>query len=222
MKGADASQSSASRLIKASDGKTRIDTGTQSVITDPMQQQAVLLDHVKKTAQIMPMKPSMPQMPQIPGMPQAPQAPKPPDMPQVSMQDLGKSFIEGHEVEGKRFIVQPPTPPDMPKPPDIPKPPQIPGMPTPPQAPQAPQAPTPPPMPTVADVWSSTSLKTPVLTKVSGPFGDQTTYCKPQQTGEPHPGLFQIPPGYTPIMPKPPEMPKPPSPPAMPSPPKVG
>jgi hypothetical protein len=48
----------------------------------------------------------------------------------------------------------------------------------------------------------------PVLTKVSGPFGEQTTYCKAAPSAEPHPALFQIPPGYKPIVPPPPAPPK--------------
>jgi len=207
MQGAAASTQSPSQLIKASDGKTRLDVPNMSVITDPKAQQAIVLDHLKKTAQILPMKPGAPQIPgmQVPGM--QPPSMKPPEPPQVSMQDLGKSMIEGHEVDGKRYIVQPPTPPQMPGAPKLPgapgapQPPQVPGMPKPPQMPAPPQ------VPTVAEVWSSTKLGTPVLTKVTGPFGQQTTYCKPQQTAEPHPSNFQIPPGYQPILPKPPAPP---------------
>jgi hypothetical protein len=81
-------------------------------------------------------------------------------------------------------------------------------MPQAPSAPQAPQMPQKPPMPTVADVWTSTALGMPVLTKVSGPFGEQTTYCKAAPSAEPHPALFQIPPGYKPIVPPPPAPPK--------------
>ena len=50
--------------------------------------------------------------------------------------------------------------------------------------------------PTVTEIWTSTKLKTPVLTKVSSSAGEQTTYCKPTSTDEPHPSVFQIPPGY--------------------------
>jgi hypothetical protein len=190
-----APQLSASRMIRSSDGKMRIDTGATSVITDPSTQQAMVLDHVKKTASIMPMQPAPPQL----AMPQpgaaAPSMPAP-TMPSVGVQDLGKGLIDGHAVDGKRYIVQPPSPPQPPQAP------QVPGMPQPPQIPQKPQAPT------VADVWTSTSLGLPVLTKVSGPFGEQTCYCKPAASGEPHPALFQIPPGYKPIVPPPPAPPK--------------
>jgi hypothetical protein len=48
----------------------------------------------------------------------------------------------------------------------------------------------------VTEVWTSVKLKTPVLTKVTTAAGEQTTYCKPTSTAEPHPSLFEIPPGY--------------------------
>jgi len=106
----------------------------------------------------------------------------------------------------------------------MPQAPQAPG------APQAPQMPQLPPKPTIADVWTSSKLNMPVLTNVSGPFGQQSTYCKPAQTAEPNPALFQIPPGYKPIvpqppappaLPKPPSLPKPPAPPSAPTPPSL-
>jgi hypothetical protein len=105
------------------------------------------------------------------------------------VEDLGKGFIEGHEVEGKKYTFQPPKPPDMPKLPELAKP-AMPGMPAPPQAPPAPK------MPTVAEVWTSTKTKMPVLTKVTGPFGQQVCHCKPGPESEPHPAVFQVPPDY--------------------------
>jgi hypothetical protein len=72
-------------------------------------------------------------------------------------------------------------------------------------------------------VWTSTSLKTPVLTKVKGDFGEQITHCRPSgQT--PPPAAFEIPPDYKqvlPPMPKPavPQMPAAPQAPAPPQPP---
>ena len=50
--------------------------------------------------------------------------------------------------------------------------------------------------PTVTEVWTSIKLGTAVLTKVKSAAGEQTTYCKPTSTDEPHPSLFEIPPGY--------------------------
>jgi len=173
----------------------RIDTGQTSVITDPRTQQAMVLDHVHKTASIMPMSP----VPPLPGAPQAgvaaPSMPGP-AMPAVGVQDLGKSLINGHPVDGKRYIVQPPPAPALPQAPGMPQAPGAPQAPGMPQAPGLPQAPQPPQAPTIADVWTSSALGLPVLTQVSGPFGQQTSYCNAAPSGEPHPALFQIPPGY--------------------------
>lgn len=197
--GAPPSQS-ASSLLRASDGKMRMDYGNTSVITNPVTQQAILLDHIKQTARIIPI-PQMPQMPKIPqiGMPGPPGAPTPPPMNVVS---LGKGFIEGHAVTGQQITFHMPT---LPKAPGMPGIPGMPGMPKPPGMPQAPGAPQipgapalpkPPAMPTVAEVWTSSSLHLPVLTKITGSFGQRNCYCKNAPTGEPHPSSFQVPPGY--------------------------
>jgi hypothetical protein len=196
-----------SSVVRASDGKTRIDTPNQTVITNPAAQHAIVLDHLKKIATVMPMVPQPPQLPQMqPPKPGAPpmEPPKMPQMPPVAVQDLGKSLIEGHPVEGKRYIVQPPPPPQPPAPPQLPKPPAMPGLqaPQPPKPPAPPAIPPPPPAPTISEVWTSTQLKVPVLTKITTPSGVQTTYCKPAPAPEPDPSLFQIPPGYQMIVPK--------------------
>lgn len=185
-------------MWKSSDGKFRLDTPTNSVISDPSSQQAILLDHVKKEATIMPMAPaaagaapaSAAQAPAAAGQP-----------PAMHVEDLGKSMIEGHEVEGKRFTLSPPAQPSPPAPPKMPQmkvpgAPSVPGAPAAPGSPKAPAAPKLPAAPSVAEVWTSVKLKTPVLTKVTTPAGEQTTYCKPTSTDEPHPSVFQIPPGY--------------------------
>jgi len=110
----------------------------------------------------------------------------------MQVQDLGKSMIEGHEVEGKRYVLPAAQKPQMPS---MPKMPKLPQMPKPPQSPQA-TAPPKPPQPTVTEVWTSVNLKMPVLTKVTSALGSQTTYCKPTSAEEPHPSTFEIPPGY--------------------------
>jgi hypothetical protein len=196
---------SASRMWRSSDGKTRIDLPQTSVISDPASQHTIVLDHLKKEASIIPMTPTG--APSMPGVPGAPTAPTPPS---VHVQDLGKSMIAGHEVEGKRFTM--PTPPTLPKPP-MPAMPaakmpglKMPGvglpgvkMPAAPGAPKPPGAPAPPAMPkppSVTEMWTSVKLKTPVLTKVTTPSGELTTYCKPTLTAEHPPSVFQIPPGY--------------------------
>jgi hypothetical protein len=206
---------SASRLWRSSEGKTRIDTPQSSVISDPVAKQTIVLDHLKKEASIIPMPP--PGSPiALPGAPPgAAGAVKPPEM---QVEHLGKSMIDGHEVEGKRFTL-PHTPappkPAMPTPPAKPampklaipklampklaipklaipggKPPEAPAMPKPPAAPKLPAKPS------VTELWTSVKLKTPVLTKVSTAAGEQTTYCKPTETAEHPPSVFQIPPGY--------------------------
>jgi hypothetical protein len=208
---------SASRRWKSSDGKFRLDTPSASVISNPLSQQAILLDHVKKEATILPIPPAMPgAAPSIPGMGLPAAARNPPAM---QVQQLGKSMIEGHEVEGQRFTLPPPSLPGMPAMPKMPGASSasapgvaVPGAPTPPQMPKVPA------VPSVAEVWTSVKLKTPVLTTVTTGAGQQTTYCKPSSVSEPHPSVFEIPPGYTikpATPPKPPAMPKPPAPPKL-------
>ena len=173
----------------------RLDTPHTSVITDPAGQRTIMLDHLKKEALIIPM-PANSAAPSASGSSQAPGSVVPP--PPLQVHDLGKSQIEGHEVEGKRYILTPLVAPPGSAPPQAPQMPQTPKMSKPPQPPAAPkpsQLPK-PPQPTVTEIWTSVKLKTPVLTKVTSPAGEQTTYCKPTSTEEPHPSLFQIPPGH--------------------------
>ena len=194
---------SASRMWRSGDGKTRIDTPTTSVISDPAAQHTIVLDHAKKEATVIPMAPAGSAPATASAAPGSAAVPPPLT---VHVEELGKSTIEGHEVEGKRYTL-PPTPP-LPKP-QLPKPPamskvSMPGakMPTAlatpkaPQAPAAPMQPKLPPKPSVTEVWTSVKLKTPVLTKVSTAAGEQTTYCKPTETAEHPPSVFQIPQGY--------------------------
>ncbi|MFZ0416916.1 MAG: hypothetical protein WAM04_02340 [Candidatus Sulfotelmatobacter sp.] len=193
-----------SRMWRSSTGKMRIDTPSASIISSPADQKTILLDHLKKVAMVIPMPPTPGAAPS--GSTKMPDAAAP--APPMQIQDLGKSLIEGHEVEGKRYVLpaaqKPPAPP-MPKMPPLPQMPKAPQMSQPPQSqppqsqpPQLPKAPPlpKPPQPTVAEVWTSVKLKTPVLTKVTSALGSQTTYCKPTSTDEPHPSLFEIPPGY--------------------------
>jgi hypothetical protein len=181
-------------MWRSSNGNMRIDTLSTSIITNPAAQKAILLDHLKKEAVVVPMPPAQ-AAPSSSGSSQAPAgaAPAPP----MQMQDLGKSTIEGHDVEGKRYVLTPPALPQMSQLPQIPKAPKPPqsAAPQPPASPKAPQPPK-PPQPTVTEIWTSVKLKMPVLTKVTTAAGEQTTYCKPTSTEEPHPSLFEIPPGY--------------------------
>jgi hypothetical protein len=192
----------ATQMLKASDGKMRVDFPNMSVITNPAAGQAMVLDHLKQQVKIVPLPPQAPQlpgMPHLPGMPNMPALPKLPTAPHppvMSGADLGKAVIAGHPVEGKQFTLHMPTLPGLPKPPVL----QPPGMPKPPATPQAPalpKPPAPPPMPTVAEVWSSSVTGMPVLSKITGEFGTQTMSCQTAPVPEPHPSLFQVPPNYT-------------------------
>jgi hypothetical protein len=187
-------------MWRSSDGKFRLDTPSTSVINDPKSQQTILLDHLKKEAMVIPMPaassgnsaPAAPQMAAAQGQALS-----------AKVEDLGKSMIEGHEVEGKRFTLPPFAPPAKPEMPKmkIPGAPQaaMPGAvkaPTTPGTPAPPQVPKMPSIPSVTEVWTSVKLKVPVLTKVTTSAGEQTTYCKPVSVDDPHPSLFQIPQGY--------------------------
>lgn len=182
-------------MWKSSDGKFRLDTPTSSVISDPTLQKTILLDHLKKEAIILPTPPAAPGSAPA-GGPQAPAASG--QAPNMKVEDLGKSMIEGHEVEGRRFTLPVFTPPQMPGMPKMPGAPQAtaPGAPAAPGAPKPPPTPKVPKVPSVTEIWTSVKLKTPVLTKVTTAAGEQTTYCKPVSMDEPHPSVFQIPQGY--------------------------
>jgi hypothetical protein len=185
---------SSSRMWRSSSGKMRIDTPSASIISSPADKKTILLDHLKKEAMVIPMPPAAGTAPS--GSPKVPSGAA--AAPPMQVQDLGKSMIEGHEVEGKRYVLpaaQKPQMPSMPKMPKLPQMPKVPQMPKPPQSPQATAQPK-LPQPTVTEVWTSVKLKTPVLTKVTSALGSQTTYCKPTSSEEPHPSTFEIPPGY--------------------------
>ncbi|HEV3329812.1 MAG TPA: hypothetical protein VG096_02450 [Bryobacteraceae bacterium] len=221
-----APQQVSSRLFRSADGKTRVDTGNTSLITDPAAGRTVLLDHLKKQARVMPTPPAAPpqpgQAPPPPGMPGF-ALPHAPLAPAVNVKDLGKSVINGHEVVGKQFTFTPPvlpgkpaapTVPGMPAAPRVPgmpaaaaavpgmpSAPALPGMPAAPALPGAPAVPGAPPLPkpgspTVAEVWTSTKMHLPMLTKTTGPFAQATSQCHSAVPGEPHPSVFQIPAGY--------------------------
>jgi len=181
------------KLFRSSDGKTHVDQGNQSVITDPAAGKAILLDHVKKEAQIFPLQApgQKPQM-QTGGAPQPPQPPQSP----LNVKDLGKRMLLGHEVEGKSYTYPPL---EMPK--SAPQAPQASQAPQAPQARQAPGAPQAPQPPQVMEVWTSPKLLLPLATRVTGAMGKQTTMCKRLVPGEPPASAFQIPPDYKVIQP---------------------
>jgi hypothetical protein len=163
-----------------------------------------------KIVPMQPQPPQLPGMPHLPGMPSMPALPQIPGAPHpavMSVTDLGKAVIGGHPVEGKQFTLHMPTLPAMPKPPSAQMP-AAPGMPQAPAAPAIPGAPAlpgmpkppalpKPPIPTVAEVWSSKVTGMPVLSKITGEFGQQTTLCQTAPVPEPHPSMFEPPPNYT-------------------------
>ena len=81
----------------------RIDLPNTTVITDPSAQRTIVLDHLTREAQVLPLSP--PAAPQVPAMPQlAVPQPGMPQPPAVTVQSLGKNFIDGHAVDGQRFV----------------------------------------------------------------------------------------------------------------------
>ena len=176
----------------------RIDTPHSSIITIPASQKAILLDHLKKEAMIIPMPAAASA---ISSSPNSPASRAPAHHPALQVHDLGKALIEGLEVEGKRYVLkqeqqaaakaQAQQTPSKPQSPQAPNMAGMPAMPIPPNLQQLAKL-----EPTVTEVWTSVKLGTAVLTKVKSSAGEQTTYCKPTSTDEPHPSVFEIPPGY--------------------------
>jgi len=181
-------------LARASDGRMRIDYGTTSVITNPATAETILLDHVAMEVRAIAMPAAaLPQLTppplQVPGMPAVPPVPASPAMTVV---ELGIRMIEGQEVIGKQYTMPPAPPPGMPVPP---------GPPT-----------------MVSEVWMSTKLQLPVLTRIIGSFGQQMCHCKNTSAGEPPASMFQVPANYKQVgLPAMPAAPAMPTAPAMPS-----
>lgn len=172
----------------------RYDHGDHSVITDPSSKQVTLLDHVKKQARIFPTPEHS--EPAVPSGGLGPKSSAPANAP-LTVKDLGKRMIAGHETEGKSYTHQSPRPPGTPPSSVPPKPPKG-------SAPPA-AADTPPPphssphgakAPQTVEVWTSHKLKLPLASSVTGASGKQTTTGKKVVLGEPSPSAFQVPTGY--------------------------
>jgi hypothetical protein len=119
----------------------------------------------------------------------------------ISNPAAGQTILLDHVKKTATVQQTLPPPPGLPA---MPKPPALPGVP---QAPKPPAAPAAPKPPTIADFWHSPALCLPMLTKMSGPFGQMTQACHSAVPGEPHPAAFQIPPGYKVILAPPPKPP---------------
>ena len=79
----------------------RIDTPSASIISSPADKKTILLDHLKKEAMVIPMPPATGTASS--GSPKVPSGAA--AAPPMQVQDLGKSRIKGHEVEGKRYVL---------------------------------------------------------------------------------------------------------------------
>lgn len=185
----DAAQQYPSKLFRSADGRMRADFGDTSVLTKAGDPRTFVLDHLKKEVRMI-QPPQLPQAPMPPvNLPSMPGFTPPAAPPNV--EDLGKKLIDGIEAEGKRYMVT---------------------LPTPPQLPNAPQTPQPP---VITEIWTATKSQLPVLTKITGPFGEQLCRCRIIESMEPDPQVFQIPPDYKQV-PEVPPLPKTPAPPAIP------
>jgi hypothetical protein len=105
-------------MWRSSSGKMRIDTPSASIISNPAEQKTILLDHLKKEATVIPMPTASGSAPL--GGPKMPGGA--PSAPALQVQDLGKSLIEGHEVEGKRYVLPAAQKPQAPAMPQMPLP----------------------------------------------------------------------------------------------------
>ncbi len=123
----------------------------------------------------------MPSMPKLPKLPQAPKLamPKIPGAPQLP----GAPKVPGAPPVPGAPAVAAPQAPAMPKLPTLPKLPKLPPVPK-------------PQVPTVAEIWTSHVTGIPVMSKITGSFGTQTTMCQTAPIPNPPAEMFQAPPGY--------------------------
>lgn len=195
------------KMARSASGQMRIDYATTSIITNPATGVTTMLDHTKQEFRAIPASAGA-QMPQMmpPGMPGAPGAMPPPGSPAMVVKDLGVRMVQGIEVHGQQITMPPMAPPAAPAAPAVPAAPQVPGMAV------AAAVPKPGQVPMIAETWVSTKLQMPVLSRITGSFGQQMCQCKNTVAGEPPASAFQIPPGYKQV-----GLPQPPAAPAMPA-----
>ena len=169
------------RQFRSIEGKIRFDFGTSSLISDPSTQVRVLLDHVKLEARML----SAPPLPAMPGMPQTPQFPLF-TVPPIRSEFPGVTMVNLGKATVEGLEAE--------------------GVRYVFQA----VDPLRPPAISSWEVWTSTLLQLPVMTKTIGSFGQRMNVCKCVAM-QPPDSLFQIPPGYTVIPFEPPAIPPVPS-----------
>lgn len=159
----------AMQQFRSAEGKMRINLGMMSLISNPLTQVRMILNHASLEVRII-QPPQIPGAPQVPGikMPQIPQIPGMQfGLPQIAadiskaaqIAQLGKALIDGHEAQGVRYLIGAAA------------------------------------ALTVWEMWTSTKLSLPVLTKLTASFGERVCVCKCTAIETP-PSMYEIPPGY--------------------------
>ena len=166
------------RQFRSIEGKIRFDFGTSSLISDPSTQVRVLLDHVKLEARML----SAPPLPALPGVPQTPQFPGF-TVPPIPSESPGVTMVNLGKATVEGLEAE--------------------GVRYLFQA----VDPLRPPAISSWEVWTSTLLQLPVMTKTIGSFGQRINVCKCVAM-QPPDSLFQ---GYTVVPFEPPAVPPVPS-----------
>jgi hypothetical protein len=150
--------------FRSLEGKIRINFGTTSMITNPLTQVRIILDHIALEARILLSGPAMPAIPPLPSASIGLAAELALQSEILKIEQLGIAFIEGHEALGMRYLF--------------------------------------PPGGLIFswEIWTSTTLHLPVLTRTIGTFGERLCACKCTPVPPP-PSMFEIPPGYKVIQP---------------------
>jgi hypothetical protein len=154
----------AMQQFRSLEGKIRLNFGTMSLITNPLTQVRILLNHVTLEARILASVAGIVAVPPLPSAAIGLAAGLALGAEMVKMEQLGIAFIEGHEAQGMRYLF--------------------------------------PPGGLILswEVWTSTTLHLPVLTRTLGAFGERLCKCRCTPV-QPPPAMFEIPAGYTVIQP---------------------
>ena len=155
----------------AADGRLRVDLGNTSIITDPATGERILLDHLAREATILIDEVPIPSEPDIPGLPGLPGIPAVPHLPTAPNVEALGMDI----IEGLEVEGMRYVFPIL--------------------------DPLSPPSLISWEMWTSTKLQLPVLTRTVGSFGVRTCRCRCTPVEAPA-STFQIPTGYTVIRPR--------------------